>query len=157
MKKIILTQRKIALIDNKDFPIIKQRKWCVQHPERKQTYAVSRINGRVIPMHRLLLKLNNPKIMSDHKDGNGLNNQRYNLRITDNQHNSMNQRLQLRPKGSKYKGVHWDKERNYWIAQIKLNQKPIFLGRFNTQKEAAKAYNKKALELFKDFARLNDI
>lgn len=157
MKRIKLTQSKFALIDKKDFNRIKNYKWCVCHLERRQCYAVSRINGKVIPMHRFLLNLTNPKIQSDHKDGNGLNNQRYNIRIATNQQNSMNQRLQLRPKSSKYKGVTWDKNRNKWMTKIKFNQKGIHLGRFKTQEEAALAYNKKAKELFGKFANLNKI
>lgn len=56
---------------------------------------------------------------------------------------------------SKFKGVHWSKRRNHWIAQIKLNKKGRYIGSFKKEKEAALAYDQMALELFKDFAYLN--
>lgn len=58
---------------------------------------------------------------------------------------------------SKYKGVHWRKDINKWVARISHRNKRIHLGCFDDEREAAKAYNEKALELWGEFARLNEI
>lgn len=58
---------------------------------------------------------------------------------------------------SKYKGVHWYKQSKKWMVQIRLNDKQIYLGLFEREDDAARAYNKKAKEIFGEFACLNKI
>ncbi len=91
---------------------------------------------------------------TDHEDGNGLNNQKSNLRIVTNAQNHMNKKGN-RNTSSKYKGVCWNKESNKWTSSITLNQKQTHLGYFTCEKKAAKAYDKKAKELFGEYSRLN--
>lgn len=103
-------------------------------------------------MHRLILNTP-PKLLTDHKDRNKLNNQRNNLRIataTENRQNSKNNT-------SKYKEITHDKTNKKWKAQITHNKKYIYLGRFNTQEKAALAYNKAAIKYHNKFAKLNTI
>jgi hypothetical protein len=90
----------------------------------------------------------------DHKDGNGLNNQKNNLRLCSYSQNSQNSK---RPSHntSGYKGACWSKGSNKWQAYIKLNGKCIHLGYFTCLLKAARAYDLKAKELFGNFARLN--
>ena len=92
----------------------------------------------------------------DHIDGNGLNNQRNNLRKATHQENMMN-RQSNKNSSSQFKGVHWYERTNKWQARITFNQKRISLGYFTSEIDAAKTYNKKALELFGEFAKLNFI
>jgi hypothetical protein len=89
-----------------------------------------------------------------HKDGNGLNCQDGNLRVCTSSQNGMNRGKQS-DNTSGYKGVTWDKSKGKWQASIKVNQKTIFLGRFNNVIEAAKAYDEGAKKYHGAFARLN--
>ena len=91
----------------------------------------------------------------DHIDRNPLNNHRINLRICTKAQNQQN--CKGRGGTSKYKGVCWEKRRKKWRATIKNNGKQVHIGEFCDEKEAAKAYNKKALEFFGEFSRLNKI
>lgn len=105
-------------------------------------------------MHQMLLKVNrNSEI--DHIDGNGLNNQKANLRECSRSQNNMNQHKTSGT--SKYKGVYYHKLRKKWSAFITLNRKAMYLGLFSSEIEAAEAYNTKAKELFGAFAYLNEI
>ena len=90
----------------------------------------------------------------DHWDRNGLNNQKVNLRPCTGQQNSFN-RGKRTGCTSKFKGVHFNKERKKYMLQISVNRRQTYLGLFNSEIEAAKAYDVKALELFGEFAYLN--
>lgn len=110
----------------------------------------------MIYMHREILGLKKEDgIYSDHIDYNGLNNRRCNLRKCTNVENIRHQRCQTRNKSSKFKGVCWNKQEEKWQAYIYYNEKLVHLGRFNNEIEAAEAYDKKAIELFGEFASLN--
>jgi len=101
-------------------------------------------------MHNLIMGTK----LVDHKNGNGLDNQKNNLRNCTNQQNHMNRR----PKKnctSKFKGVCRFKKDLKWTAVIKFNRKQIYIGIFGNEEDAAKAYDKKAKELFGEFAYLN--
>jgi hypothetical protein len=80
---------------------------------------------------------------------NGLDNRRHNLRPTDGQsQNLMNMTKTTSPTSSKYKGVCWHKAAKKWMASIKLHGKPIYIGLFVQERNAAEAYNKSAQHLF---------
>ena len=108
----------------------------------------------MVRMHRVIMGLgpDGPKV--DHKDGNGLNNQRENLRLASTIQNGQNRRPDKRG-SSKYKGVCWKSRRSHWEASIQHNGKRIHLGCFQNELEAARAYDKTALEFFGEFARIN--
>lgn len=106
-------------------------------------------------MHQLILFSPKP-LEIDHVDGNGLNNQRMNLRICTHLQNTMN-RKKSKGKSSVFKGVVWNKEKNNWRARIRVNKKLIHLGYFFIEAEAAKIYNIAAVKYFKEFARLNKV
>ena len=159
MKEIKLTQNKIALIDSSDFEYFNQFKWSAV--KINSTFYAKRsirlANGKqtAIYMHREILNV--PKGMeTDHVDHRGLNNQRANIRICTRQENQMN-RNSNRDSTSIFKGVSWEKDRRKWQTQIKYKGKSKHLGRFFSETEAALAYDKKAKELFGEFARLNKI
>jgi hypothetical protein len=158
MKKIKLTQGKFALVDDEDFEYLNQFKWSV-YKDYNTFYVTRQIklpNGkhRSIKMHREIMKTPKGKL-TDHADGNGLNNQKYNLRICTAQENNRNLRHR-KIKSSKYKGVYLGNKK-YWRAHIGVNSKQVYLGCFSSENEAALAYNEKAKELFGEFAYLNKI
>lgn len=159
MRKIQLSQDKVALVDDEDFERLNQVNW-VAHKERNTWYAIGHKkvglrNYKNTKMHRVIMNaLDGEQI--DHKDCNGLNNQKSNLRFCTNTENLRNARKR---KGciSKLKGVSYHKQNNRWRATINMDQKQISLGCYGTQQEAARAYNQAATELFGDFARLNNL
>lgn len=155
MKEIQLTQGQIALVDDEDFENLNQFRWCAVKIGRT-FYAVRnvRIDGkkRGVRMHCQIL---GGKLI-DHKDHNGLNNQKSNLRFCTASQNCMNKRKRKNCV-SIYKGVCFHKQHKRWLAHIKKDGKDNHLGYFVTEIDAAKAYNIKAVELFGEFANLNKL
>lgn len=154
MKEIKLTQGKVALVDDEDYERLNQFKWCAVF-DRNTFYAVrakkrSEGKDRMIKMHWDILGLKGV----DHIDHNGLNCQKSNLRKCTHQQNMMN-RTANKNSTSKYKGVSFVSSRNKWLASISTHGKAINLGRHDNEKDAALAYDKKAIELFGEFAYLN--
>ena len=148
MKQIPLGKSgKFALVDDADFDWLSQLKWR----DSCNGYASSGVKS--IKMHRLIMQT--PKGMhTDHIDGNGLNNQRSNLRICTQSQNGMNRGAQINSTSGN-KGVF--KRGKRWKSQIKVGKKIKYLGYFASKTEAAIAYNKAALEHFGEFARLNEV
>lgn len=157
MKEIKLTQGKVALVDDEDFEFLNNHKWCAAKGEN--TFYATRMepgNPRTfILMHQQILGF--PKEV-DHKDGDGLNNKRSNLRACTRSQNHMNRRPKIGC-SSRFKGVSFNEKCRIhpWRVMIMVNYKRIYIGFYATEKEAALAYNQKAIELFGEFARLNEI
>ncbi len=173
MKLIPLTQGKFAQVDDEDYDYLMQWKWHFTTSKTNRSFYVNRTmitivnNKRVkksIKMHRVILGLTDPKIFGDHKDHDGLNNQRNNLRIATQQQNVMNRRS-AKDSSSIYLGVSISKIKDnygiykyhYWQSSITINKKRISLGIFKKEEDAALAYNEKAKEIFGEFANLNII
>ena len=151
MKEILLSQGKVALVDDEDYNKVigHKYKWVTQ-PHRNTYYAISFKSTR---MHRLIMDAKvNEQI--DHIDGNGLNNCRSNLRIVNGSQQMMN-RGKFKAKSSKYKGVYYFRVGNNWQAHVRKDRHKIHLGYFKTEEEAALAYDIAAQELFGDYAKLN--
>ena len=79
------------------------------------------------------------------------------VRIATASQNGANCRKWNKETSSKYKGVYWNTGCNKWLAKIGVNRRRIHLGVFENEKDAAKAYNKAAIEYFGEFAKLNVI
>jgi hypothetical protein len=162
MKKIKLTQGKVALVDDCDYEYLNQWKWYA-NKNRNTFYAIrnSRKNEykkhKTILMHQIILQRMGVKFKQvDHIDGNGLNNRRSNLRTAIHQENLCNQKLRSN-NTSGYKGVTWHKQVKKWLARIMVDGKRICLGLFDNIKDAASAYNQAAILHFGKFAKLNKI
>lgn len=140
-----------AVVDEADWPLVNNNKWCI-FKSGKNFYA-QRAGGDL--MHRVVAGCKaGDGTRVDHRDGNGLNNTRENIRIGTQSQNLANQRQRLGTK-SGFKGVSTSGGK--WRAEIGYKKKRIYIGSFATKEEAAAAYNAKALELFGPFARLNPL
>lgn len=157
MKTIELTQGKIAIVDDEDFAYLAQFKWFAHfdgtnwYAQRNSPYK----NGKrtVIHMHRVVLGAPD-ELEVDHRDGDGLNNRRLNLRLATHAKNKCNARIQHNS-SSGYKGVSWHKKTQRWQARITSNGTLIHLGVFDSPLDAANAYDEAALRYHGEYARLN--
>ena len=153
---IRLTLGKFAIVDAEDFEEVNKFKWyAVEEEGIFYAVKVTRIEGKrsTLRMHRFITGVTDPEIKVDHWDRNGLNNTRPNLRTCTNQENTRNQVGS--DKTSLLKGVFFDVERGKWMAQIKVDGKSQYLGRFDNEIAAGEAYDLKASEVFGEFAYLN--
>ena len=152
--------------DDEDALIVEAHTWGILKDPRKLTYyAKTHIKekqkkDKTVLIHRLLYGLTDRSIQIDHINHNGLDNRRENLRLCNNTQNTQHTHSH-RGSFSQYKGVWFDKRSkqslSFWVAEIKINRKKISLGYFKTERDAAFAYNKAALEYFGEFAFLNDV
>lgn len=156
MKSIQLTKGLLALVDDDVYEELSRFNWYAA-ASGETFYAVRHIgtgNRNVARMHRQILGIDSPSIEVDHRDGNGLNNQRHNLRIankTQNQHN----RGRQRNNSTGFKGVTFSKRDKCWMAYIKLSGRQRHLGNFDDPRMAALAYDEAARKHFGEFARTN--
>ena len=151
MKEIPLTRGKVALVNDEDYERVMMHKWCAVKT-RNKWYAQRREGKKKVSLHRFILDAKSGE-ECDHINGDGLDNRRCNIRIVTSQQNKWNQ--QKTHGSSIYKGVSWEKDRNKWRTGIRINNKDIHLGLFDSEEEAAKAYDAKAIELFGEYAKLN--
>jgi len=159
MKKIQLTQGKATIIDDFDFERLNQHK---RHVVKIHGiwYAARHLlmksgKRKKIYMQNEILKCKKGELI-DHIDGDGLNNQRSNLRVATHSQNMRNSKIPIN-NTSGYKGVYWSKEKNKWCAQIKIDYKNKHLGYFDNKIDAAKAYNEGALKYHGEFAHINKV
>lgn len=142
-------------VSDEDYEFVSQFKWKLCRPDKSGNMYVARCGKQSERLHRLLLDVNDPKIRVDHKNMNTLDNTRENLRLCSPSENAANKRVQKNKKSSKYKGVF--KRGKRFRVMIGFENKLIRLGTFDCEKEAAMVYNKKAKELFGEFALLNNL
>lgn len=158
MKEINLNRGYKAVVDEEDFGKVSQFKWHVQ--EGVNTVYARRnyraLDGKQVNqrMHRFILDLPpGTKPSVDHKDGDGLNNRRENLRVCTSAENARNQPA-YKNKSSKFKGVI-RRPGGKWEATITVDGKHKYVGWFMSEELAARAYDVAATENFGQFARLN--
>ncbi len=162
MREIQLTKGYIALVDDEDYERVNQYKWYAKTHKKKNTVYAGHVfrdknKRKEKQLHRFILNLTDSKVLVDHVDRNGLNNQKYNLRTCTKAQNAKNIGI-LPTNTSGYTGIHFDKCSNKWRAGMKINNKRIYIGIFTDKKDAIIAYNNAVIK-YSDlrFKQLNPI
>jgi hypothetical protein len=157
MKLIKLTRGFSATVDDDDFEILNQWRWFATTGHRI-TYAARRIQvfpgkQQKIWMHRQILGAVSGEDV-DHKNNNGVDNQKHNLRKCSRAENIRNSR-RARNNVSGFKGVSWSVASRKWRTVIRINNTQCSLGVFSNLMAAARAYDAAAKKHFGEFACLN--
>ncbi|HKN85646.1 MAG TPA: AP2 domain-containing protein [Nitrospiraceae bacterium] len=153
---IPISKGKYTIVDTEDFPLISSYSWQAKNNRGRGYYARTKvqINGDKlgITLHQMLFKE-----LVDHKDLDGLNNRRNNLRPCTHAQNQRNRPKRRGTHSSKFKGVYWNKREKKWVACMSVNDRTLYLGIFTDEVDAAKAYNQAAIRHSGEFAWLNPI
>ena len=148
---IPLLQGKVALVDDADYERLVVYSWHAASVQKGTWYAARKFRyGRKVRteyMHDLLMGC----IKIDHQNGNGLDNQRRNLRPATSAQNAQNRRKRCNARGH-FKGVTLRKS-GKWEAGIKIGGRNLYLGTFDAEEQAAAAYRAAAKSAFGEFAR----
>lgn len=148
---LTLTKGRQALVDPEDYERLKDYKWCTLVTHSGRAYAHTRIAGRMVYLHRVIMNAPPGKCV-DHINGNGLDNRRCNLRLCNRTQNALNKR---KCRGtSRFKGV-WRCPPDRWLAAILFRGHKTYLGIFADEVEAARARDRWAFALQGRFAWLN--
>lgn len=149
----------IAICDWEDYELVKHYCWLLKTGKCTSYAMATEITAdgpqKKVMMHNLIMP---PPVgmIVDHINGNGLDNRRSNLRFATNQQNGFNTPPYRRKgKVSQFKGVHFEKQSKKYKAAIKIDGQIKTLGRYQTEDEAAIAYNLAASAAYGEFARLN--
>jgi hypothetical protein len=161
VKSIPLTQGKVALVDDEDYDRIAPFKWQAQKPGKNRSWRARRGVYDPVSQNNVSLYLHNavmnpaPGVMVDHENGDGLDNQKHNLRFCTKLQNNQAFRKKSPGKSSQYRGVFWYSQASAWHARIECKGRRYHLGTFKTEVEAARAYDAAAKLHFGEFASPN--
>jgi hypothetical protein len=144
----------VARVDDADYLLVVGYSWF-RREDHRMVYAVrywrdAAGHKHSQRMHTLITGWG--KV--DHEDHDGLNNQRYNLRPVTDAQNGANRRPDL-VGTSRFKGVYWHRTNRRWCAHIRNDGIWTWLGSHHTEEDAARAYDRAAVELFGEYAFLN--
>jgi hypothetical protein len=157
-RRIPLGEGKFTLVSPEDFYWLNNFQWCAQHSDQN-IYAVRFIlkpnkRPKIVSLHKEIMKSPNG-LLVDHKNCHGIDNRRSNLRFATASENMCNRRKTSSKTSSRFIGVCFDKWTGRWSAHVGVNGKTRWLGRFDSEIDAAKARDKAARIYHKEFARLN--
>jgi hypothetical protein len=143
MREIPLTQGQVAIVDDDDYALLSQWKWCAHwDPKASSFYAVrsQHVEGRWCTkrMHRVLMGLETgDKKQVDHRSGDTLDNRRSNLRIVSLRQNGQNRRIH---RAGKLPGASLPRPWGKWQARMRVKGRLIHLGMFPTEQLAHERY-----------------
>ena len=152
--KIYASNGEEILIDLENYNWLSEPNWTIIKAGRNK-YAITNYNTEVILMHRLIMEAKSGEEV-DHRNHNGLDNRRTNLRFCTHAQNAANKSFSLGG-ASKYKGVSWNIRSKKWVVRIQVNNEIKHLGYFFTEKAAARIYDEAALSYFGEFAYTNEM
>lgn len=146
----------IAKVDDQDAAMVNAFQWKSMRTPTGRAYAYATVAGKRVYLHHLIMN-RAPRGKGqggiDHKNGDGLDNRRSNLRPATQQQNGANRGSW--GKTSAFKGVCWDAKAKSWQAQIMVSGEHRSLGGYETEEDAARAYDIASAEAFGEYARLN--
>lgn len=157
MKEIVLSQGKVALVDDEDFEWLSQWKWSAHRPNPNRYYAIRQLEKTRIglKMHRVILGLDyGDKRQGDHINGDSLDNRRANLRIALPIENARNCRMHSN-NSSGFNGVSFHRNRNKWLAQYSHDRIRTHIGYFVSKVDAAQAFMFVTYLHYGEFSRIN--
>lgn len=161
-REIPLSQGCVALVDDEDYDSLIPYQWYAFRGSRSQIiyaarshYVSNPVNGKSRTVKVYMHKQITGYAKTDHKNRNGLDNRRENLRSATQTQNNANIPKRKGLHSSRFKGVSWSPARSKWEAKTSVNGKTIHLGRYISEIDAAKAYDRAAVEYFGEFALLN--
>ena len=135
--RVSLSHGHCALVDDEDFTEVSKHTWTLAQHNGVNFYAITHIKRKTISMHRLLLNAQ-PGSLVEHKNDDGLDNRRENLKFGTRRSNALNAKVQSNSV-SGVKGVTWDKQAGTWLVQAHVIGRKIFLGRCSNLETAIKA------------------
>ena len=161
MREIKITRGFVTIVDDEDYDRLSKYHWCYHGGgDAARGYHE---NGKVHieKMHQAIMGIAPEGYMIDHINGDKLDNRRCNLRFVTHQQNIFNSKPKITVKGkrcrSRFKGVTWRGDRGKWRSCITIDRKRHYIGLYDTEEEAAIAYNNAAIMLFGEYAKLNEI
>lgn len=152
MRVIDLGHGRVAIVDAEDYERVAQHSW--RYNPRGSGYAIGLVDGKTAQLGRFILGVTDRGSVVDHIDHDTLDCRRANLRVCTN---ALNRRNTLRHSDSRspFKGVCYHRTAKKWQAQIQVDKRRIYLGLFENAEDAARAYDRAALEHHGEFACLN--
>jgi hypothetical protein len=141
----------VALIDDQDAHLLEMAWYAMATPYN--TYVFRATNGTTELMHRVIMKAS-CRFMVDHRNGNGLDNRRANLRLATNAQNARNRKLQVN-NTSGVRGVYWCERKQKWRARIKVDNRYIDLGMFTDLEKARTVREKAERRYYGEFVRVD--
>jgi len=156
-RRIYLGEGKWAIVDEKDYEQYGNFEWFGKN-SRGHTYAVRFVSSgkgtRTISLHREIMEAP-AGLLVDHKNGNSQDDRRANLRLATRFQNGCNSRIDKTNASSRFRGVRYRKKARRWVANIRQKGRKKWLGSFDSEIAAARAYDAAAKEYHGEFAKLN--